>query len=81
MTAKQHVLLAVLFGVVAASQAVVGYGFDHHGQTATAVSRLLSRPIALQAIPNAQPSQLGVCGPSIAPNRIASESFMGSPPL
>lgn len=47
MTAKQHVLLAVLFGIFAASQAVVGYGFDYHGQTATAVTFYLFAVIAL----------------------------------
>ena len=47
MTAKQHILLAVLFGVVAASQAVFGYGFVHHGQTATAGTFYLIAVVAL----------------------------------
>ncbi len=38
MTAKQHVILAILFGAFAASQAVVGYDFDRHDQTGPAVT-------------------------------------------
>ncbi len=47
MTAKQHMLLAILFGVFAASQAAVGYGFDRHDQTGTAVTFYLIAVIAL----------------------------------
>lgn len=46
MSAKQHVLVAVLFGVFAAAQAVVGYSYDYHGHTSIAVAFYLVAVIA-----------------------------------